>query len=251
MTLLNDYARQLSMEALLARQDNAIPNDIAALRGARFVSAVEADQGRRLNESKIKQMTGQDKLAARFMRGEWFEFMPQFKLWLATNHKPSVRGCDEAIWRRLRLIPFTVTIPPAERDAALPEKLKLELPGILRWAVAGCRLWQEEKLAPPAEVTAATDEYRDEMDLIGEYIQARCVANPLAAATVADSYRDYEAWCAQNADKPVAKRTFTALMREHGLQTRRGSHNVLCWDGIGLDESAANQEEIKPKIIMK
>ena len=251
MTLLNDYARQLSMEALLARQDSAIPNDIAALRGARFVSAVEADQGRRLNESKIKQMTGQDKLAARFMRGEWFEFMPQFKLWLATNHKPSVRGCDEAIWRRLRLIPFTVTIPPAERDAALPEKLKQELPGILRWAVAGCRLWQEEKLAPPAEVTAATDEYRDEMDLIGEYIQARCVANPLAAATVADSYRDYEAWSAQNADKPVAKRTFTALMREHGLQTRRGSHNVLCWDGIGLDESAANQDEIKPKIIMK
>ncbi len=104
MTLLNDYARQMPMEALLARQDSTIPNDLAALRGARFVSAVEADQGRRLNESKIKQMTGQDKIAARFMRCEWFEFAPQFKLWLATNHKPSVRGCDEAI-AAMRLIP--------------------------------------------------------------------------------------------------------------------------------------------------
>ena len=236
MTLLNDYARQMPMEALLARQDNAIPNDLAALRGARFVSAVEADSGQRLNESKIKQMTGQDRLAARFMRCEWFEFTPQFKLWLATNHKPSVRGCDEAIWRRIRLIPFVVTIPPAERDASLPEKLKHELPGILRWAVEGCRLWQEEGLDAPEAVTEATDAYRSEMDIIGEYIGQRCVQNPLGAATVADSYRDYEAWCAKNAERPFSKRTFTALMREHGLATRHGAGNVLCWDQVALAE---------------
>ena len=236
MTLLNDYARQMPMESLLARQDNSIPNDLAALRGARFVSAVEADQGRRLNESKIKQMTGQDKIAARFMRCEWFEFAPQFKLWLATNHKPSVRGCDEAIWRRLRLIPFVVTIPPAERDSALPDKLREELPGILRWAVAGCANWQAEGLAAPSAVTDATDEYRDEMDIIGEYIKSRCVVNPLGAATVADSFRDYEAWCAQNAEKPFSKRTFTALMREHGLQTKHGTGNSLCWEGMALAE---------------
>ena len=236
MTLLNDYARQMPMEALLARQDNSIPNDLAALRGARFVSAVEADQGRRLNESKIKQMTGQDKIAARFMRCEWFEFAPQFKLWLATNHKPSVRGCDEAIWRRLRLIPFVVTIPPEERDSALPDKLRQELPGILRWAVEGCTLWQAEGLAAPRAVTAATDEYRDEMDIIGEYIKERCVMNPLGAALVADSYRDYEAWCAKNAEKPFTKRSFTALMREHGLQTKRGTGNVMCWEEMALAE---------------
>ena len=236
MTLLNDYARQLPMETLLARQDNSIPNDIAALRGARFVSAVEADAGKRLAESKIKQMTGQDRLAARFMRGEWFEFTPQFKLWLATNHKPSVRGCDEAIWRRLRLIPFTVTIPPEERDPALTEKLRQELPGIFRWAVEGCRRWREEGLSAPPDVTEATDEYRDEMDIIGEYIKARCVLNPLGAASVAESYRDYEAWCARNAEKPYSKRTFTALMREHGLQTRHGTGNVMLWDGMALDE---------------
>jgi putative DNA primase/helicase len=236
MTLMNDYARQMPMEALLARQDNSIPNDLAALRGARFVSAVEADQGRRLNESKIKQMTGQDKIAARFMRCEWFEFAPQFKLWLATNHKPSVRGCDEAIWRRLRLIPFVVTIPPEERDSALPDKLRQELPGILRWAVEGCSIWQAEGLAAPSAVTAATDEYRDEMDIIGEYIKERCVMNPLGAASVADSYRDYEAWCAKNAEKPFSKRSFTALMREHGLQTKRGTGNVMCWEEMALAE---------------
>ncbi|HWR28458.1 MAG TPA: phage/plasmid primase, P4 family [Negativicutes bacterium] len=236
MTLLNDYARQMPMEALLARQENSIPNDLAALRGARFVSAVEADQGRRLNESKIKQMTGQDKIAARFMRCEWFEFAPQFKLWLATNHKPSVRGCDEAIWRRLRLIPFVVTIPPEERDAALPDKLRQELPGILRWAVEGCSLWQTEGLSAPSAVTLATDEYRDEMDIIGDYIKERCVMNPLGAASVADSYRDYEAWCGKNAEKPFSKRTFTALMREHGLQTKRGTGNVMCWEELALAE---------------
>ena len=236
MTLMNDYARQLPMETLLARQEHAIPNDLAALRGTRLVAAVEADAGQRLNESKIKQMTGQDRLAARFMRCEWFEFTPEFKLWLATNHKPSVRGCDEAIWRRIRLIPFEVTIPPAERDAALPEKLRQELPGILRWAVAGCRLWQAEGLDAPTAVTAATDAYRSEMDVIGEYLRERCAQNPLGAATVAESYRDYEAWCGKNAERPFAKRSFTALMREHGLQTRHGAGNVLCWEALALAE---------------
>jgi putative DNA primase/helicase len=158
--------------------------------------------------------------------------------WLSTNHKPSVRGCDEAIWRRLRLIPFVVTIPPAERDSALPEKLRQELPGILRWAVEGCANWQAEGLAAPPAVTEATNEYRNEMDIIGEYSKERCVMNPLGAASVADSYRDYEAWCGKNADKPFSKRTFTALMREHGLQTKRGTGNVMCWDGMALAEPA-------------
>ena len=129
-----------------------------------------------------------------------------------------------------------VTIPPAERDRALPEKLKTELPGILRWAVEGCRLWQAEGLDAPVAVTAATDAYRSEMDIIGEYIRQRCVQNPLGAATVADSYRDYEAWCAKNAERPFSKRSFTALMREHGLATRHGAGNVLCWDALALAE---------------
>ena len=238
MTLCGDYARQLPMESLLARRDSAIPNDIAALRGARLVAATESEAGQRLAESKIKQMTGQDRLAARFMRGEWFEFEPEFKLWIATNHKPAMRGCDEAIWRRIRLIPFTVTIPVAERDPELPARLRAELPGILRWAVDGCRRWQAEGLSSPPGVATATDAYREEMDAVGEFIRQCCGLNPLAAATVAETYRRYEAWCAASAERALSKRTFDGLMREHGLQTKRGTGNVLQWAGLGLNQAA-------------
>ena len=239
MGILDSYARQLPMDSLLVHSNRQIPNDIAALRGVRFVSAVEADDGARMAESLIKQMTGQDKIAARFLHGEWFEFAPQFKLWLATNHKPVIRGCDEAIWRRVRLIPFTVAIPAAERDRHLAEKLQNEWPGILRWAVEGCRLWREEGLNPPCDVVAATDEYRGEMDILGDFVAQRCVQNPLASTPVADSYRDYEAWCAATAERPVTKRTFVSRMRERGVQTKHGSGHVLVWDGLALAEPDA------------
>lgn len=242
MGMLHSYARQLPMDSLLVKQTHQIPNDIAALRGVRFVSAVEADDGARMAESLIKQMTGQDKIAARFLHGEWFEFAPHFKLWLATNHKPVIRGCDEAIWRRVRLIPFTVTIPAAERDHHLAEHLQGEWPGILNWAVEGCRLWREEGLTPPPDVVAATDEYRGEMDILGDFVAQRCVLNPLASTVVADSYRAYEAWCIDTAERPVTKRTFVSRMRERGLQTRHGSGNILVWDGLALPENIADSE---------
>lgn len=237
MGILHSYARQLPLDSLLVHSNRQIPNDIAALRGVRFVSAVEADDGARLAESLIKQMTGQDKIAARFLHGEWFEFVPQFKLWLATNHKPVIRGCDEAIWRRVRLIPFTVAIPVGERDRCLAEKLKREWPGILRWAADGCRLWREEGLNPPRDVVAATDEYRGEMDILGDFVAQRCVRNPLASTVVADSYRAYEAWCQQTAERPVTKRTFISRLRERGLQTKHGNGHVLVWDGLALAEA--------------
>lgn len=245
MGILHSYARQLPMDSLLVKQTHQIPNDIAALRGVRFVSAVEADDGARMAESLIKQMTGQDKIAARFLHGEWFEFTPHFKLWLATNHKPVIRGCDEAIWRRVRLIPFTVTIPAAERDHHLAEKLKNEWPGILNWAVEGCRLWREEGLNPPQDVVAATDEYRGEMDILGDFVAQRCVLNPLASTVVADSYRAYENWCIDTAERPITKRTFVSRMRERGLQTRHGSGNVLVWDGLALPEPDPNPDPMQ------
>ena len=246
MGLLHSYARQLPMDSLLVKQTHQIPNDIAALRGVRFVSAVEADDGARMAESLIKQMTGQDKIAARFLHGEWFEFTPHFKLWLATNHKPVIRGCDEAIWRRVRLIPFTVTIPAAERDHHLAENLRSEWPGILNWAVEGCRLWREEGLNPPKDVVAATDEYRGEMDILGDFVAQRCVVNPLASTVVADSYRAYESWCIDAAERPVTKRTFVSRMRERGLQTRHGSGNILVWDGLALPEPAPDSDPMQP-----
>jgi putative DNA primase/helicase len=242
MGILSSYARQLPMDALLAKTNHPIPNDIAALRGARFASAVEADDGSRMAESLVKQMTGQDKLTARFLHGEWFEFDAQFKLWLATNHKPVIRGCDEAIWRRMRLIPFTVTIPAAERDPHLGEKLRQEWPGILNWALAGCRLWREEGLTPPEDVLAATEEYRGEMDILGDFVAQCCVKNPFGAAVVAESYRVYERWCVNTAERPATKRTFVSRMRERGLKTRHGSGHVLVWDGLALKEPMPGNE---------
>jgi putative DNA primase/helicase len=117
-----------------------------------FVSAIEAEDGRRLAEALIKQMTGGDTMTARFLYGEFFEFLPEFKILLAVNHKPLIRNTDHAIWRRIRLVPFTVTIPEAERDKDLPDKLRRELPGILAWAVQGCLDWQREGLGMPEPV---------------------------------------------------------------------------------------------------
>ncbi len=171
-----------------------------------------------------------------YMNHEWFEFDAQFKLWLATNHKPVIRGCDEAIWRRMRLIPFTVTIPASERDPHLGEKLRQEWPGILNWALEGCRLWREEGLTPPEDVLAATEEYRGEMDILGDFVAQCCVINPLGAAVAADTYRAYESWCARTAERPVGNRTFVRRMRERGLKTKYGSGHVLKWDGLALAE---------------
>ena len=137
-TILGDYATNAPMDTFMETRRDRHPTDMAGLRGARFVSSIETEQGRRWDESKLKALTGGDKVSARFMRQDFFEFFPQFKLFVAGNHKPSIRNVDEAMKRRLHLIPFTVTVPPAKRDSRLPEKLLAERDGILAWAVEGC-----------------------------------------------------------------------------------------------------------------
>jgi putative DNA primase/helicase len=134
----NDYVTNTPTQTLMVRRGESIPNDIAALKGARLVTAVEAEEGQKLAESLVKSMTGGDKMTARFMRGEFFSFEPEFKIFLATNHKPQISGTDKAIWRRIYLIPFEVTIPDKEKDPDFPDKLREELPGILNWAIEGC-----------------------------------------------------------------------------------------------------------------
>jgi putative DNA primase/helicase len=153
---LGDYAMRTPTEMLLARRYEGVPNDVARLKGARFVSASETEESRRLAESRIKDLTGQDTITARFMKAEWFDFAPTHKLWLSTNHKPEIRGTDAAIWRRIRLVPWTISIPPAEQDKKLPEKLRAELPGILAWVVQGCLQWRRGGLQAPEEVRQAT-----------------------------------------------------------------------------------------------
>lgn len=168
--ILGDYHRTAPIETFVASSSDRHPTDLAGLRGARLVTATETEEGRRWAEAKIKTLTGGDQISARFMRQDFFDYMPQFKLVIGGNHKPGLRSVDEAIRRRFNLIPFTVTIPAAERDHELGDKLKAEGPAILQWMINGCVDWQERGLAPPAAVTAATEAYLDAQDSIAAWL---------------------------------------------------------------------------------
>ncbi|MDY6986956.1 MAG: phage/plasmid primase, P4 family [Thermodesulfobacteriota bacterium] len=231
--LLGDYAQQTDFETFLVQKYATIRNDLAKLKGARMVSAVEVDSGKRLAEVLVKQITGGDTISARFLHKEFFEFKPEFKVLLAANHKPQIRGTDYAIWRRIRLIPFTVTIPEDEQDKELPTKLKEELPGILAWAVEGCLQWQKDGLKCPADVKAATEQYKDEMDLLRGFLDDKCLLDENLKARARDLYGAYKEWCETNGEDPVAQRTFGMKLSERGLTRKRwgGAHY---WFGIGL-----------------
>jgi putative DNA primase/helicase len=235
---LGDYAMRAPTEMLLARRTSGIPNDVARLKGARFVAASETEEGRRLAESLIKDLTGQDTITARFMRAEWFDFKPTHKLWLSTNHKPEIRGTDNAIWRRIRLIPWTVTIPPEEQDKKLPAKLRDELPGILAWIMQGCLDWQRNGLRPPEEVRRATGRYRAEMDVLAAFIDGECIVAEHATATAKALYSAYKAWCEEFGERPETQRRFGGRLKERGFENGKitaGPHKgYVEWYGIGL-----------------
>ncbi|MBF6614955.1 MAG: bifunctional DNA primase/polymerase, partial [Chloroflexi bacterium] len=162
-SVLGNYAMRTPTETLMARRDNAATNDIARLKGARFVTASESEEGKRLAESLIKDLTGGDTISARFLNKEFFEFRPEGKIWLSTNHKPVIRGTDKGIWDRIKLVPFQVLITAAQKDRDLVRKLAAEADGILAWAVRGCIEWLRDGLAAPYEVVSATEQYRGEM----------------------------------------------------------------------------------------
>lgn len=235
-TLLGDYSKRTSTETFLIKKSGGIPNDVAALRGARFVSAVEVESGRRLAEVLVKEMTGGDIISARFMWAEWFEFKPEFKIFLAANHKPTIRGTDHAIWRRIHLLPFTVQIPKEERDPRLAEKLKAELPGILTWALEGCLLWQSEGLEPPQEVQAATQEYREEMDPLGDFLAESCVVGPKISGKATALYNAFRKWAEDSGEtRPMSQTSFGTSLRERGFEKEKTRTGIIWW-GIGLRE---------------
>ncbi len=242
--VLGDYGLSTPTSTLTVKQQDGIPNDIARLKGVRFVSAVETDDGKRLAESVLKQLTGDKRIPARFMRGEWFDFEPIMKLWLATNHKPQVRGTDDGIWRRIRLIPFTVTIPEAEQDKNLYDKLKEELPGILNWALEGLRLWLTQGLGEPSEVMAATLEYRQEQDSLNSFFEERCMMEANAHITAKELYACYVAWCEENGERALSQRLFGQRLAERGFTKKKSS--VIVWFGLrlrGQSEQPGQQQE--------
>ena len=234
---LGDYAMRAPTEMLLAKRSDGVPNDVARLKGARFVSASETEEGRRLAESRIKDLTGQDTITARFMKAEWFDFAPTHKLWLSTNHKPEIRGTDAAIWRRIRLVPWAVTIPPAEQDKKLPIALRHELAGILAWVVRGCLQWRCEGLQAPDEVHKATGEYRAEMDVLAGFLAECCELDTRHWEYAKDLYECYKRWCDENGERPEPQRKFGGRLGERGFQRDRGgSRGAGIWRGVRLTE---------------
>ena len=232
--VIGDYGKPGAMDLLMVKKHEQHPTELADLKGARLITVVESGEGKRLAENLIKQLTGEDKLKARRMREDFWEFEPTHKIWLATNHKPIIKGSDYAIWRRIRLIPFEVTIPDPEQDKQLTAKLKEEAPGIFNWMVEGCLAWQREGLSVPEKITIATQNYKDEMDTIKDFIKDTCIINPLAKVVVADLYTTYISWCEENGDHPLSKRKLVSKLEEMDFEKRNSSGNNLYLLGLGL-----------------
>ncbi len=230
-----DYGMQAAPDLLVAKK-GAHPTEVADLFGMRLVASIEVEDGRRLAESLVKQLTGGDKVRARRMRQDFWQFDPTHKVFLAVNHKPEIRGTDTAIWRRIRLIPFEQTIPPAEQDKKLPQKLEAELSGILAWAVEGCLAWQREGLQAPEEVRRATGAYRSEMDVIGAFLQDECEIGAGYRESFAKLYKRYEEWCEDGGERAETRRKFNARLKERGrLESRRsGPGGSNEWHGLRL-----------------
>ena len=215
--VMGSYGAVTPSSTLLAKKADSINNDVARLAGKRFVSSSETDEGRKLAEATIKSLTGGEEVTARYLHAEYFQFTPILKLFLATNHKPQIIGQDKGIWRRVKLIPFSVSIPEERQDKNLPEKLREELPGILNWIIAGCLEWQQQGLNTPHEVLAATGDYRAEMDVLTSFIDEECVIERDAKVAAKELYTHYSKWADDAGEKGESQRKFGQKLTERGF----------------------------------
>ncbi len=237
--LLGDLADTAPFESFTRSRANRSPrNDIARLHRSRLVIASESGAGHKLDEATVKNLSGSDTVAARFLYGEFFEFKPQFKIVLVSNHKPQVDGNDDAIWRRIRLIPFHVSFEGCE-DRDLAEKLEAELPGILTWAVHGCLEWQQRGLDDVATVMAATREYRAEEDTLGAFIEERCALRGFVVTK--ELFAAYEEFCEAVGEKPLANSVLGRQLKKRGIQPKPGRNRT--YQGISLRELSDDSNE--------
>jgi putative DNA primase/helicase len=220
--LLGEYAIVASPELVMVRRHAGIPNDIARLRGVRAAFMNETTQGSRFDEAKLKDLTGGDTLTGRFLHQEFFDFPPTHKLIIRGNHKPVINGTDDGIWRRLRLIPFIVTIPPGEQDLELIEKLRQERQGILCWAVEGCLEWQREGLKPPPAIVDAVRAYREEADTLGRFIAEHCNAeNKLSQVKAGVFFERYQQFAERAGERWLPARELPHEMQRRGFDWKR------------------------------
>jgi putative DNA primase/helicase len=229
MEMLGPYAMKAPAELLLAKRDSGHPTALTDLHGKRLASCIETDDGRRLAEALVKELTGGDPIRARRMREDFWQFMPTHKIILACNHKPRVRGTDHAIWRRIKLVPFNVVIPPDERDRDLPNKLRSELPGILAWTIRGCLDWQTNGLGEPQAVANATSEYQCAEDLLTTFVMECCALEGDVRTRAADVLNAYINW---GGERGMTVRRLTTMLTERGIESFRSGG---LWYRVGLN----------------
>jgi len=233
LSLLGTYAANSPFSTFEAK-DYERSNDIARLVGARFVSSSESSQSRRLNEERIKAITGGDKITARFLYQEFFTYAPKFKIWFAVNALPEIRGTDNGIWRRIKVVPFDVSFKGRE-DYQLTDKLRNELPGIMNWAIRGAHMWMRNGLPEPPRVKDATNEYRSESDIVAAFIDEKAIRNPalnIKAGTLYKVFRDY---CLQTGQHAMTSAMFGRQMRQLGYDKRK-SNGTMQYEGIGFED---------------
>ena len=233
--LLGEYGTVTPFSTFLAseRTGNGPREDLADLAGVRFVAASEVGSGRRLDEATIKALTGGEPVKARHLYRDLFEFVPTFKIWLSVNKKPQIRDCDEAIWRRVRTIPFNVTIPEERRDPHLGDRLMQELSGILSWAIQGVLEKQKIGLGHPRSVREAGREYREDQDRLGEFLSAHVSPNPGAYTSSAELFAVYRNWCEKTGEKQLSQRSLGLQLKDRGYRVVRNKH-ARGWDGVAV-----------------
>jgi putative DNA primase/helicase len=219
--IMHEYHRTAPMEVFIASSMDRHPTELAMLHGARLVTATETEEGKRWDEPRIEALTGRDPISARFMRQDFFEFVPQFKLAISGNHRPGLRTVDEAIRRRMNLIKCAARIPKDKIDTKLAEKLKAEWPGILKWMIDGCIEWQKNGLKPPAGVTAATDEYFETEDVFGGWLEECCVLGPNQTATSIELWGSWQTWAGRANEFIGVQKRFTQKLEDHGFKRDR------------------------------
>ena len=249
--MLGNNALNLPFSTFELKGRGSIPNDVASLVGRRFATSIETSESARLNEARVKSLTGGDAVTARFLYGEYFTFHPVAKFWLAFNHKPRVDDDSYGFWRRIRLVHFSHVFKEKSDDKKLTQKLKAEAPGILAWAVKGCLEWQKDGLKEPLTVRRETEKYREECDPFADFLGECCVIDPEGQVPAGELWEEYCAWVKDSGYSGNADRKkFAERLKARGRQkSRQGHDRTWTWTGIRLKENNSTQHSSKEWVV--
>jgi putative DNA primase/helicase len=241
--LLRDYHEASSIETFTVARSERHPTELAMLRGARLVTASETEEGRRWAEARIKEMTGGDRITARFMRQDFFSYVPQFKLLFSGNHMPTLRTVNKAVTRRFNRIPFAFTVPDDKVDSHLTDKLKTEWPGILAWMITGCLAWQRDGLSPPQAVIDATQSYLESEDILGAWLEECCVLNGGAWESATDLFNSWKFWAEDREEWVGSVKTLSQRLEDRGgfSKRRNKERTKMGFSGLRLKQKQPKQ----------